>query len=100
MPSPELPSVAPSGGIRYARSLTAADVGRRVVVRHRLDTLPEAGPGAATGTAAGSRRLTDALGVLTSWVDGALTVRRRDGSTVTVQESAVVAAKVVPDLAP
>lgn len=89
MPSPELPFVRPSGGVRYARSLTAADVGRRVVVRHRLR---------AAGGEQG--RLTDALGVLTSWADGLLTVRRADGGTVTVQESAVVAAKVVPEPAP
>ena len=60
--------------------ITPRDVGRRVTVRRRV---PE-----------GFR---DAVGVLESWQDGVLTVRRRDGSVVEIDESAMVAAKVVPD---
>jgi len=39
----------------------------------------------------------DVVGVLESWQDGVLTVRRRDGTLVEVEEAAMVAAKVVPD---
>ena len=65
-------------------TLRATDVGRRVVVRYRL---PEPEDGA---------RATDVLGVLTSWSDGKLVVRRKDGELVTVAEGDVLAAKVVP----
>lgn len=63
--------------------ISPADVGRRVTVRHRID-----GP-----------QLTDVVGVLRSWSDGALCVERRTGEVVEVAETAVVAAKVVaPEL--
>jgi ribosomal protein S18 acetylase RimI-like enzyme len=61
-------------------TLTPADVGRRVVVRHRLS---EGG-------------LTDILGELMAWTNGILTIRRKDGSVVDVRWDDLVAAKVVP----
>jgi GNAT superfamily N-acetyltransferase len=66
--------------VRYTLALTPADVGSRVVVRHRH---LEGG-------------LTDALGQLEAWQGGVLTIRRRDGSVVDVAWNDVVAAKVVP----
>ncbi|MEV5411626.1 hypothetical protein AB0K60_22660 [Thermopolyspora sp. NPDC052614] len=39
----------------------------------------------------------DVVGVLESWRDGMLRVRRRDGTVVEFEEAAMVAAKVVPD---
>lgn len=72
--------------VRYARSLSPADVGCRVSVRRRL---PDG-------------RLGDVLGVLTAWTErtaarpGALRIQRKDGTTVTVAEDALVAGKVVP----
>lgn len=70
-------------GARWARSLVPADVGARVVVRHRL----------ADG------RLTDALGRLEAWADGVLVVRTRTG-TVRVAQEALVAGKRVPPAPP
>src|SRR4051794_20359625 len=61
-------------------SITAADVGSRVSVRH---TLPEGG-------------MSDAVGVLTTWDDGVLRVRRKDGRVVEIAEDALVAGKLVP----
>ncbi len=72
--------MSPSFAIRYELSISAADVGSRVSVRRKL---PEGGLG-------------DVLGELTGWGDGALTVRRRDGSSVRIAESDLVAGKVVP----
>lgn len=43
---------------------------------------------------------TDTVGVLTSWDDGVLKITRRGGEQVRLAESALVAAKVVPDRAP
>jgi len=71
------PLAQPAGPVS---ALTAADVGRRVVVRHAL---PDG-------------RATDVLGRLESWAGGVLVVRRGDGSLVTVPERAVLAAKPVP----
>ncbi|MGY4924198.1 GNAT family N-acetyltransferase [Streptomyces sp. 900105755] len=70
---------------RFEVRITAADVGKRVSVR-RL-----AGNGVA------GEKFTDTVGVLTSWNDdGMLTITRRDGETVRIPESALVAGKVVP----
>ncbi|MEU0971107.1 GNAT family N-acetyltransferase [Streptomyces sp. NPDC005917] len=70
---------------RFEVRVTAADVGKRVSVR-RL-----------TGNGATGEKFTDTVGVLTSWDDdGVLTITRRDGETVRIPESALVAAKVVP----
>jgi ribosomal protein S18 acetylase RimI-like enzyme len=64
--------------------ISAADVGKRVSVR-RL-AAPDA-PG---------RKFTDTVGVLTSWDSGVLLITRKDGETVRIEESALVAGKVVP----
>ncbi|WP_461030815.1 putative acetyltransferase, partial [Streptomyces sparsus] len=64
--------------------LTPEDVGKRVSVR------------SLTGSSESGARLTDTLGVLTSWDEGVLRVTRRDGEVVTLERSAVVAGKVVP----
>lgn len=70
-------------GGRLPISLAPSDVGRRVTVRRRD---PD-----------GFR---DAVGVLESWCDGSLKVRRRDGTLTEIPEEAVVAAKVVPEGGP
>ncbi len=59
-------------------------MGKRVSVR-RLNT-----PGAA------EEKFTDTVGVLTSWDDGVLMITRRDGQSVRIAESVLVAGKVVP----
>lgn len=41
-------------------------------------------------------KFTDTVGVLTSWDDGVLLITRKDGETVRIPESSLVAAKVVP----
>ncbi|WDT57394.1 GNAT family N-acetyltransferase [Streptomyces sp. G7(2002)] len=73
-----------AGGRAEVR-ITRADVGKRVSVR-RL-----------TGGGAGVPAFTDAVGVLTSWDQGVLSITCRNGETVRIEESALVAAKVVPD---
>ncbi|WP_438485985.1 GNAT family N-acetyltransferase [Streptomyces sp. S186] len=72
-----------SGGRAEVR-ITHADVGKRVSVR-RL-----------TGAPAGAPAFTDTVGVLTSWDNGVLSITRRDGEAVRIEESALVAAKPVP----
>ncbi|WP_214412644.1 putative acetyltransferase [Sphaerisporangium fuscum] len=67
-------------GGRLVVAVSPADVGRRVTVRRR-DT--------------GGFR--DAVGVLESWSEGLLKVRKRDGTLVEIAEHTVVAAKVVPE---
>ncbi|WP_118082471.1 GNAT family N-acetyltransferase [Streptomyces sp. CC0208] len=69
---------------RLVVRISAADVGKRVSVR----CLDETG---GTG-----EKFTDTVGVLTSWDDGVLSVTRRDGQSVRITESALVAGKVVP----
>ncbi|MFI6930451.1 GNAT family N-acetyltransferase [Streptomyces sp. NPDC050287] len=69
---------------RLVVRISAADVGKRVSVR-RLDE-----PG-GTG-----EKFTDTVGVLTSWDKGVLLITRRDGESVRIPESALVAGKVVP----
>ncbi|MFE6689487.1 GNAT family N-acetyltransferase [Streptomyces sp. NPDC057743] len=71
-------------GGRAAVRITHADVGKRVSVR-RL-----------TGAGAGAGAFTDAVGVLTSWDDGVLSITRRSGECVRIDESSLVAGKVVP----
>lgn len=46
--------------------------------------------------AAGGGRFTDAVGVLTSWDEGVLLITRRNGESVRIPESSLVAGKVVP----
>ena len=65
-----------------------SDVGSRVTVRHAL---PDPGDGPSTS---------DVVGVLESWTDGVLAVRRRDGTLTEVDEVALVAAKVIPPAPP
>ncbi|KUO11743.1 GNAT family N-acetyltransferase [Streptomyces sp. DSM 15324] len=64
--------------------ITAADVGKRVSVR-RLT-----GPGVTEG------KFTDTVGVLASWDAGVLLITRKSGEVVRVDESSLVAGKVVP----
>ena len=69
---------------RLVHRITREDVGSRVSIRIRL---PEGG-------------FTDIVGVLESWADGVLTVRRRDGRGARIEESSVAASRVVPGLPP
>ncbi|MEU3978590.1 GNAT family N-acetyltransferase [Streptomyces sp. NPDC026672] len=64
--------------------ITAADVGKRVSVRRLREAV---GPG---------EKFTDTVGVLTSWDDGVLLITRKDGESVRIAESSLVAGKVVP----
>ncbi|MFF4020509.1 GNAT family N-acetyltransferase [Streptomyces sp. NPDC001843] len=64
--------------------VTAADVGKRVSVRRLRDT------------EASEEKFTDTVGVLTSWDDGVLLITQRNGESVRIPESALVAGKVVP----
>ncbi|MFD9138210.1 GNAT family N-acetyltransferase [Streptomyces bottropensis] len=73
-----------SAGGRLTIRVSAADVGKRVSVR-RVDDDP-----------AGGGKFTDTVGVLTSWDEGALLITRRDGERVRIEESSLVAGKVVP----
>ncbi|WP_407287824.1 GNAT family N-acetyltransferase [Streptomyces sp. BP-8] len=72
-----------AGGRAEVR-ITRADVGKRVSVRRR------------TGGGPGEAAFTDAVGVLTSWDQGVLSITRRSGECVRIEESSLVAAKVVP----
>jgi N-acetylglutamate synthase len=67
--------------------LSAADVGRRVVVRRVLPG--ERGP-------SGGPAFTDVIGILEAWEDDHLVVRRKDGTTVRVALAEIAAAKTVP----
>ncbi|UNO40083.1 GNAT family N-acetyltransferase [Streptomyces sp. MST-110588] len=73
-----------TAGGRLEVRINRADVGKRVSVRRR------------TGTAPGAGGFTDTVGVLTSWDAGVLSITRRDGESVRIEESALVAGKVVP----
>lgn len=73
-----------SGGGRLEVRITAADVGKRVSVRRWGEHAAE------------SEKFTDTVGVLTSWDDGVLLITRRDGLSVRIQESSLVAGRVVP----
>ncbi|MBT3151462.1 GNAT family N-acetyltransferase [Streptomyces sp. CHD11] len=64
--------------------ITTADVGKRVSVR----SLIEHGPS--------GEKFTDTVGVLTSWDNGVLRITRKNGESVHIAESALVAGKVVP----
>jgi ribosomal protein S18 acetylase RimI-like enzyme len=74
-----------STAARAALHLTGSDVGKRVSVRRLAE---DGGTGA---------KFTDTVGVLTSWDDGVLLITRRGGERVRIEESALVAGKVVPD---
>ncbi|WP_460073548.1 GNAT family N-acetyltransferase [Streptomyces sp. YKOK-I1] len=64
--------------------ITAADVSKRVSVRRLSDA------GVTEG------KFTDTVGVLTSWDKGVLVITRKSGEVVRVDESSLVAGKVVP----
>ncbi|MGW2179510.1 GNAT family N-acetyltransferase [Streptomyces sp. NPDC001732] len=64
--------------------ITPNDVGKRVSVRR----VCEAGPQGA--------KFTDTVGVLTSWTDGVLSITQKSGESVRIEESVLVAGKVVP----
>ncbi len=66
--------------MRYTVDVGPGDSGVRISLRRRL---PEGGLG-------------DVLGELVSWVDGVVTVRRKDGTEVAVVAQDVLAAKRVP----
>ncbi|MCX4691199.1 GNAT family N-acetyltransferase [Streptomyces sp. NBC_01408] len=72
-----------AGGLLEVR-ITPADVGKRVSVRR-----VEAG-------LRGSPEFTDTVGVLTSWDAGVLLITKKNGQSVRIAESALVAGKVVP----
>jgi ribosomal protein S18 acetylase RimI-like enzyme len=67
--------------------LKPSDVGRRVVVRTTVGD--EIGP-------SGGPALTDTLGLLESWGETTIGVRKADGTLVTIARADVVAAKAVP----
>ncbi|MFF0486239.1 GNAT family N-acetyltransferase [Streptomyces sp. NPDC004435] len=71
------------GGLLEVR-VTSADVGKRVSVRY------------VTQSAGTGGRFTDAVGVLTSWDGGVLTITRKSGETVRIPELRLVAGKIVP----
>ncbi|MGW6539592.1 GNAT family N-acetyltransferase [Streptomyces sp. NPDC055051] len=71
------------GGLLEVR-VTSADVGKRVSVRYVTDSAEAGG------------RFTDAVGVLTSWDGGVLTITRKSGETVRIPELRLVAGKIVP----
>ncbi|RKS71925.1 hypothetical protein BZB76_4736 [Actinomadura pelletieri DSM 43383] len=69
---------------RLVVTISDADVGRRISLRRRLPT----------------GEYSDVVGVLESWADKMLSVRRRTGELVEVPEETMVAAKVVPPTPP
>ncbi|GAA2466186.1 GNAT family N-acetyltransferase [Streptomyces macrosporus] len=71
-------------GGRLELRISADDVGKRVSVR------------SLTGSGGAGPAFTDTVGVLTSWADGVLSITRRGGGIVRLEESALVAGKVVP----
>ncbi|GHB12059.1 GNAT family N-acetyltransferase [Streptomyces chryseus] len=71
-------------GGRLEVRISPADVGKRVSVRR------------VGGTGAPGAKFTDTVGVLTSWDSGVLSITRRDGESVRIAESTLVAGKVVP----
>ncbi|MGW5660258.1 GNAT family N-acetyltransferase [Streptomyces sp. NPDC003758] len=73
-----------SAGGRLEIRITAADVGKRVSVRRWHEHAAE------------GEKFTDTVGVLTSWDHGVLLITRRDGQSVQIAESSLVAGKVVP----
>lgn len=72
-------------GAVYRTEVTDAHVGRRVTIRHVVDTPDGQLP-------------TDVVGHLRSWDDDVLTVERRDGTTTCVPAARVIASRLVPDV--
>lgn len=73
-----------SGAVALVVRITPADVGKRVSVRQ------------LAGTVDGRPAFTDTVGVLASWDGGVVHITRKNGETVRIAESALVAGKVVP----
>lgn len=73
-----------SSGARLGIRITPADVGKRVSVRQLVEITD------------GHPTFTDTVGVLASWDAGVVSVTRRTGETVRIDESTLVAGKVVP----
>lgn len=73
-----------SSGARLEIRITPADVGKRISVRQVIVTTD------------GHPMFTDTVGVLASWDAGVVSVTRRTGETVRIEESSLVAGKVVP----
>ncbi|MFG2717498.1 GNAT family N-acetyltransferase [Streptomyces sp. NPDC048416] len=71
-------------GGRLEVRISAADTGKRVSVRRV----------SSSGTPGST--FTDTVGVLTSWDQGVLSITRKSGETVRIEESTLVAGKVVP----
>lgn len=71
-------------GGRLEIRIAPADVGKRVSVRR------------VEHESSGATAFTDTIGVLTSWNQGVLTITRKNGESVRIAESLVVAGKVVP----
>ena len=67
--------------------LGADDIGRRVVVRSRV-------PGERAPS--GRPLLTDVIGILETWADGRVEVRRRDGALVAIAEVIPATGRVFP----
>ncbi|MEQ7124013.1 hypothetical protein ABN034_05765 [Actinopolymorpha sp. B11F2] len=72
-------------------ALSPADIGRRVVVRRRL---------AAESAASGRPIYGDVLGVLESWTNGIILIRRSTGEVIEIADQDVVAGKPVPPAPP
>ena len=64
-------------------AITPEHVGQRVTIRSRIATRP------------GEPGHTDTVGWLRSWEDGILTVERRNGTLATLEEAALVGARVI-----
>ncbi|MGQ4491163.1 GNAT family N-acetyltransferase [Streptomyces sp. 372A] len=71
-------------GGRLEVRIAPADVGKRVSVRR------------VTGDGSNGSEFTDTVGVLTSWNDGVLCITPKNGASVRIAESSLVAGKVVP----
>ncbi|MFJ4838735.1 GNAT family N-acetyltransferase [Streptomyces sp. NPDC088746] len=71
-------------GGRLEVRITPADVGKRVSVRRAADVRGE------------GAKFTDTVGVLTSWDGGVLSVTTKNGESIRIAESTLVAGKVVP----
>ena len=87
--NPEVLTCGPVSGVRYRLELrlTAADVGKRVVIRWR--------PGPTN-----SSQMKDVLGILEQADTEAFTVRTRDEHLIVIPRDRALAGKVVPQRPP
>lgn len=72
--------MAPRIGYRLTMRVSETDVGKRVTLRRVLP----------------NGRFADTVGVLESWRDGEVTVRRKDGELARIRADELVAGRVVP----